>query len=127
MNNFLTIFLKKLLYGKLFCFQVTVCFLVCPLCSYLAQAYQKDYGKQVEGSVEVQSLTGSPYTVISKVGVVMMTSQPFGVGGMGWYGKGEAGESTKVWMPVTSIFCLFVRLFFSLVKELPCLFSLALP
>lgn len=34
---------------------------------FLVQAYKKDYGKQVEGSVAVQALTGAPYTVISKV------------------------------------------------------------
>lgn len=33
------------------------------------QSYTKEYGKQVEGSVNIQSLTGAPYTVINKVSV----------------------------------------------------------
>jgi hypothetical protein len=33
------------------------------------QAYKKEYGKQVEGRVNVQSLTGAPYTVVNKVRV----------------------------------------------------------
>lgn len=33
-----------------------------------SQSYAKEYGKQVEGSVEVKSLTGAPFTVVNKVG-----------------------------------------------------------
>ena len=31
------------------------------------QAYTKDYGKQVQGSVNVQALTGAPFTFVNKV------------------------------------------------------------
>ena len=39
-------------------------------CSYsfqCVQTYKKEYGKQVEGSVKIHTLTGAPYMVINKV------------------------------------------------------------
>lgn len=31
------------------------------------QAYSKEYGKKIQGKVDIMSLTGAPYTVVNKV------------------------------------------------------------
>ncbi len=33
----------------------------------LLQAYAKEYGKQVEGNVKVNTLTGAPFTIVNMV------------------------------------------------------------
>lgn len=41
-------------------------------CVCYLQAYKKEYGKQVEGNVEVKSLTGAPFTIANRVGAAMI-------------------------------------------------------
>ena len=39
----------------------------------LLQAYAKEYGKQVEGSVKVNTLTGAPFTIVNMVNKLLDT------------------------------------------------------
>ena len=40
----------------------------------VGEGYSKEYGKKMEGSVSIQSLTGSPFTIINKVSLIGMSS-----------------------------------------------------
>ena len=43
----------------------------------ILQAYAKEYGKQVEGSVKVNTLTGAPFTVVNMVSKLSITYNRF--------------------------------------------------
>uniref|UniRef100_A0A1X7SWD7 Vacuolar protein sorting-associated protein 13 VPS13 adaptor binding domain-containing protein n=1 Tax=Amphimedon queenslandica TaxID=400682 RepID=A0A1X7SWD7_AMPQE len=48
--------------------QITITRTSIQLIKDLAEAYSKEYGKKVEGNVNVQSLTGAPFTITNKLG-----------------------------------------------------------